>query len=333
MARREHLEAPSHGTDVAGYARRSSTTRLTSDRACRPDNTGPVLARPAVGDELTTRRSLRHPENLHRRQSRHGFTLIELLVVIAIVAMLVSLLLPSLDKARGVARLVKCQSNLRQIAIATSVYLSNYNEWYPYRGHSLYTKNPIDKMLQWEGNIGRNFYDAGVYHYRAEGLIPLDQEGYLICPDFFSDGNTFNSQNSRSTYTANDSIGGFIRDDRVTPESPSSLHWAEGSNRFGIGRTNLFGPYRSFEIPTPFRTTLYIDGPINQQANGRWAPSGGFHQSIFNGSHNFNHFQNFGRQNLLGGSSFYRHDGQIPGMFADLHVEVREAPWDGSRDW
>lgn len=54
-----------------------------------------------------------------------GFTLVELLVVIAIIAVLVSMLLPSLRKARAAARTVQCLSNLRQIGNAFSLYVND----------------------------------------------------------------------------------------------------------------------------------------------------------------------------------------------------------------
>ncbi len=60
-----------------------------------------------------------------------GFTLIELLVVVAIIAVLVSILLPSLSRAREMARRALCSANLRQISTGLIGYAEDANGWFP----------------------------------------------------------------------------------------------------------------------------------------------------------------------------------------------------------
>jgi prepilin-type N-terminal cleavage/methylation domain-containing protein/prepilin-type processing-associated H-X9-DG protein len=60
-----------------------------------------------------------------------GFTLIELLVVIAIIAILAAILFPVFARAREQARKASCQSNLKQIGLAITMYTQDYDETYP----------------------------------------------------------------------------------------------------------------------------------------------------------------------------------------------------------
>lgn len=62
------------------------------------------------------------------RASRGAFTLIELLVVIAVIALLISLILPALGKAREAGRVVKCLANMKQIALGTVAYAQDYKD-------------------------------------------------------------------------------------------------------------------------------------------------------------------------------------------------------------
>src|SRR4051812_3400599 len=65
------------------------------------------------------------------RKTRLAFTLIELLVVIAIIAILASLLLPSLARAKGKAQSIKCINNLKQLGIALRIWTDEHEDRYP----------------------------------------------------------------------------------------------------------------------------------------------------------------------------------------------------------
>jgi prepilin-type N-terminal cleavage/methylation domain-containing protein/prepilin-type processing-associated H-X9-DG protein len=99
---------------------------------------------------------------------RRGFTLIELLVVIAILAMLISLLLPAVQRAREAARRTQCRNNLKQLGIA----LHSYHEQHR-------TFPPACVFSGWDSVPFHNSEDKAAYGWAAF-LLPFQEQMNLF---------------------------------------------------------------------------------------------------------------------------------------------------------
>jgi len=103
---------------------------------------------------------------------RPGFSLVELLVVIAIIALLLSILTPSLGKAKSMAMRVRCAHNLKQINLAVNLYLNGNNDTYPCAEDPL----PSGYWL-WMGRGWRGFLEPYL-----GGNIDANNPSVLFCP-------------------------------------------------------------------------------------------------------------------------------------------------------
>lgn len=92
-----------------------------------------------------------------KRARSRAFTLVELLVVIGIIAVLISVLLPVLGVARRSAQTVKCASNLRQLVIATQMYVNDNKGFWPIGAYD----GDVLNLQRWSGS-------------RPDGTSPFD---------------------------------------------------------------------------------------------------------------------------------------------------------------
>ena len=214
----------------------------------------------------------------HIRKTK-GFTLVELLVVIGIIALLISMLLPALNKAREAANSVKCLSNQRQIAAATIMFSNEHrgfmptcsdNSWAQYNdpgrvkfayrddGTTNYVLDSYSSLLPYLGG------KSGVSFFNDPG----GQSKVFVCPsDVWQDG----------TPTA----GYAIVSNVVPPSAADSLGYFPVSYGVNADIATVMGSDGQGHIFSSGDAVWVQGGPIS---NGLGAPLNAKLSSVYNSS-------------------------------------------------
>lgn len=196
-----------------------------------------------------------HSVDVHRNTvaslRTKGFTVVELLVVIAIIGILLALLLPAVQAARGAALRLGCGNNLRQLGIATNNYISAH-ERFPFNSHGFNPQVTLLPFLQHDVIYDQlNFINSGDF-ISPHTTVAQTKVAEFICPAFTGYGHA------------------LLDFEPLRHAAPQSYPLCSGEGTAGIGDWNgLYGRGMSSAI----KVGEVTDGLSRTAIMSEWIPS------------------------------------------------------------
>ncbi len=133
---------------------------------------------------------------LRKERQRHGFTLVELLVVIGIIAVLLSIIMPAINRSRTTAERVACMSNMRQVGMMLIMYAQD-------NGGYMYPVGPKDPATGIERHFGTNIADPWGRWPVMVFKPPVPNPPIMICPRDLELGRSDSSELDKHSYILN----------------------------------------------------------------------------------------------------------------------------------